>query len=216
LKLQKTIEEHEIWSSIHLDGQQLTDKDMEIILNDVIVGQQCKQISLSENKITSIGAFIIADALNTNTTLKALSIDNNHLGDIGLYSLAKTLTINNRTLSELNLGSNGITDEGIKHLVHMLRTNKTLTELHLSENDITDAGVKILTDVIQNGNTTIEKLWLSRNKLLTDSSVSYFIPMIKQSSSLKKLFIVDCSLSDKSKNQLKKVQQSKQNFDLSV
>lgn len=190
---------------------------MGIIVNDAIRNKQCEVISLAENKITSVGAFILANALNNNTTLNALLINNNDLSDIGVYYLAKTLSVNNNNnLKILNLGSNGITDEGVKHLIHMLKINKTLTDLHLSENDITHEGVKVLANVIQNDNKTIENLGLCKNKLLTDSSVADLIKMIVQSSSLKKLFVTDCAFSEKSKNNLKKAQQAKKDFDLTV
>jgi Ran GTPase-activating protein (RanGAP) involved in mRNA processing and transport len=149
--------------------------------------------------------------------LNALLINNNYLSDIGVYLLAKILSANNNNnLKILNLGSNGITDEGIKHLSHMLKTNKVLTDLYLSENNISDEGVQILANVIQNNKTTIEKLSLCGNKLLTDSSVIYLIQMIEKSSSLKQLSITDCDFSDKKKTKLIKAQQSKGNFDLSV
>ncbi|CAF0953553.1 unnamed protein product [Adineta steineri] len=111
VKIDKIIQEQEASPEILLDGIFTSDRDMEIAVNLALLFKQCKQLSLADNKITSVGALILCDALNDNTSLKELSLNNNDLSDIGIYLLCKTLTNYNSTLEKLNLASNGITDE---------------------------------------------------------------------------------------------------------
>ena len=160
---------------------------MGVVVQEAIINKQCKYLHLSSNKITSVGALILADALNDNKTLEELVLDDNRVCDDGVYSLVKTLSIKNNILKKLSLGNNGITNEGAKQLAQMIKTNKILTCLKLYQNEITDGGIQILADAIEKHNTTIEVLDLFENKLLTDLSVDSLLQMIEHTQSLKEL-----------------------------
>ncbi len=212
----KRIQQQPTYTEISLYKEDLADRDMEIVVKEAIDNKQCIGLYLGCNEITSIGASILAHSLNNKNNLKRLWLYDNQICDNGVYSLVKILSINNKILIKLDLGKNSITDEGIKHLVQMLKTNKTLTHLYLNQNEITDYGVKILTNAIQYHNTTIKLLFLSMKKLLTDLSVDYLLQMIQSNQSIKELRICDCSLSEKGKQRLKMSEQSKQNFKVYV
>ena len=194
----------------------LIDQDMEIIVKQAILNKQCKFLSLQSNKITSIGAAILADALNNNTTLETLYLDNNYISDHGVASLVNILSVHNNTLKILVLQQNRITDKGAKHLSELLKTNQTIIWLYLGENEITDEGIRLLTTAIETQNKTLEMLVLSSNKLLTDSSIDYLLPMIEHNQSLKKLWIDNCNLSEAGKQRLNTIQQSKKDFYIRV
>jgi Ran GTPase-activating protein (RanGAP) involved in mRNA processing and transport len=191
---------------------ELIDQDMEIIAEQAIYNKQCKLLSLQSNKITSIGAGILADALNNNTTLETLYLTNNYISDDGIDSLVNILSVHNNTLKTLVFQKNRITDKGAKHLAELLKTNQTIIWLYLGENDITDEGIRVLAKTIETQNNTLEMLVLSSNKLLTDASIDDLLQMIEHNQSLKKLWIDDCNLSDASKQRLNKIQQSKKDF----
>ncbi len=55
------------------------------------------------------GAAAVAERLRLNTTLTALSLASNHIGDEGLGVLAPALR-DNRTLAELSLAANDLTE----------------------------------------------------------------------------------------------------------
>jgi len=211
-KLEQKITESFIHSSICLDEMELIDQDMIIVVKQAINNKQCKFLSLQSNKITSIGASIIAEALNNNNTLETLYLGNNYISDNGIDSLVNILSTHNNTLKTLVLQKNRITDKGAKRLAQMLEVNQTLIWLYLGENEISDEGVRILSKAIENQNNTLEMLVLSSNKLLTDFSVDYLLQMIKYNQSLKKLWIDDCNLSEAGKQRLNKIQQSKKDF----
>jgi Ran GTPase-activating protein (RanGAP) involved in mRNA processing and transport len=201
---------------VDLSRQELTDEDMHIIVKEVIIKKQCKQLVLTSNKITSVGVSIVAQALNTNNTLEILELDDNQACDRGVESLVKALLMNNNILKKLGLAKNGITDEGVRHLAQMSTTNQILTQLDLCSNEISDEGVQILANAIRDHNSTIEMLWLTSNKMLTDESVDSLIHMIQYKRSLKRLWIFKCNLSEIGKERLKKVEYSKMNLKVYV
>ncbi len=214
--LKEKIHRYDDRSIVDLTSQGLTDRDMEIVVQEAMINKQCKQLQLGFNRITSIGVSILVDALKSNNTLQQLSLRNNDISDDGVRSLAKVLSINNNTLNALDLGHNRITNEGMKHLAQMIKRNRTLTDLYLPKNAISDEGVQILADAIENHNSTIEYLSLYSNKLLTDLSVDFLLQMIRNHRSLKKLDVFDCNLSETGKKRLMKAQELKTNFKVCV
>ncbi len=191
---------------------ELIDPDMVIIVKQAIINKQCKFLSLQSNKMTSIGASILAEALNDNNTLETLYLGDNYISDDGVDSLARSLSSHNHTLKTLVFQKNRITDKGAKHLAQMLEVNETLIWLYLGENEISNEGVRLLSKAIENQFNSLEMLVLSANKLLTDLSVDYLLPMIEKNQSLKKLWIDNCNLSQAGKQRLDKIQQTKKDF----
>ncbi len=200
------------YNSVCLDEMELIDQDMEIIVKEAIINKQCNFLSLQSNKITSIGASILAESLNNNTTLETLYLRDNYISDDGVESLVHILTSHPNVVKTLVLQKNKITDKGAKYLAQMLEVNQTLTWLYLGENEISNEGVRMISKAIETHNKTLEMLVLSSNKLLTDLSVDYLLSMIRNNQSLKKLWIDDCNLSNTGKQRLENVQQSKKDF----
>ncbi|CAF4658986.1 unnamed protein product, partial [Rotaria sp. Silwood2] len=156
-KLEQKIAQSYIHSSICLDNMNLVDQDMEIIIKQAIIIEQCNFISLQFNKFTSIGISIFTDAFNNNNnTLETLYLGNNHMSDDGVSFLANILSDNNYTLKTLVLQNNRITDRGARYLAQMLKVNKTLIWLYLGQNEISDEGIRILAQTIENQNHTLE------------------------------------------------------------
>ncbi len=192
-----------------MGNEKLTDRDIDIVVKQAIVNKQCQELFLGWNKITSVGASILAQAFNSSCKLETLYLSDNNVGDDGVYSLVETLSTNNNTLRILSLGNNGITDQGAKYLAQIIKTSKTLIHLWLNENNISDEGVRILINTIENYNSTLKELYLFKNKLLTDRAVDFLLQFIECNRSVKHLYIFDCNLSQASKDRLKKSEQSK-------
>jgi Ran GTPase-activating protein (RanGAP) involved in mRNA processing and transport len=199
-----------------LVNEKLTDRDMDIVVNQGIVNKQCKELFLGWNKITSVGTSILAQVFNNNCKLEALYLVDNNVSDNGVYSLVKTLSTNNNTLKILSLGKNRITDEGAKHLAEIIKINQTLIHLWLDGNNISDEGARILISTIENFNSTLEDLHLSNNKLLTDCTADFLLQFMERNTSLKNLYVFDCNFSQPSKDKLKESQQSKPKFKIYV
>lgn len=161
-------------SIVMLNCMKLYDQDIDIVVKQTLHNTQCMWLSLQYNEITSVGAAILAEALNNNRTLFTLSLLANQVSDMGVKAFAETLTDNNCTLTILDLSENGITDVGCEYLSQMLKTNRTITLLYLSSNEITDRGVRLLCETIKDRNQSLQGLCLSWNKLMTDECVDLF------------------------------------------
>jgi len=208
------IEKCQIGSEINLNEQNLTDQDMNIVVQKAIINKQCKQLLLENNKITSQGVLTIANAFNSNNNLEVLILFHNQISDLGVQHLSKSLSTNNSILKTLGLGSNDITDNGIRYLAEMIKINQSLIVLGLVFNQITDQGVRLLADAIYHSNTNLQVLHLSKNKSITDGSVNTLIEMLKRNHSLKELWMQNCNLSENAKQRLRQISRSKNNFRL--
>ena len=200
--LENSINENcQVGSALILYDQNLTDRDVEIIVKRAIINRQCSALDLTQNRITYKGASIIADTFQQNIRLKKLSLSYNHISDEGIQFLAETL-LANTTLRELNLGTIGITNQGIIYLKEMLQFNETLQKLYLFENYFDDDGMKIISDVLSKDNQTLIELSLHSNDQITDESVNSIIDLFKQSRSLQRIDIYQCDFSKGSKVKL--------------
>ena len=215
-RLENLIERCEYQSKVDLEKQNLNDEDIKIVVKEAIINKQCEKLNLNCNKVTSIGASFTAEALNNNITLKELYLTDNHLGDTGVQSLTKVLSLNNSNLSLLSLQMVDITDEGAKYIAEMLTTNTTLDRLLLGWNNISDCGVELLADALTRHNKTLQSLLLCNNKEVSDLSVNFLIEMLKHNQALRWLDMEKCNLSKKGKRKLERIAQSKKNFVLTM
>ncbi|CAF5166079.1 unnamed protein product, partial [Rotaria magnacalcarata] len=76
-------------SQVDLSEHQLQDEDIEFVVNEVIIHKRCTELHLQRNIIKPKGVSNIALALENNTTLQKLWLDNNFVSDIGVGALAK-------------------------------------------------------------------------------------------------------------------------------
>ena len=99
--------------------------------------------------------------LNINSTLCSLDLSNNHISDIVVEALTKSVIINT-TLQKVNLSQNEISDDGIYFIYNCLKINNKLCELDLSRNNITDKGAMRLAKAFH-VNNVLQKLNISKN-----------------------------------------------------
>lgn len=189
-------------SEIDLDGKQIPDHHMELISKKAINEKRCTKLRLQKNKITGKGATTLANALYNNTTLIELYLSKNTISDAGVHAFAQTLSMNNSTLRVLDLYSNHITDEGIEYLSEMLKINRTLLRLGLGSNLITDQGLRILVHSLIHSNRSLQWLSLSKNPSITDRSQSIIDELFTSKCSLKTFWLHDCTFSETVKKQL--------------
>ncbi|CAF2205890.1 unnamed protein product [Rotaria magnacalcarata] len=237
VSLENRMARYRVGSPIMLDKQKLTDSDMQIVVREAIVTKQCTRLCLQNNDITVAGMSMIAEAMRETTTLEELDLGDNHLTDTDLYPLARELSANEITsvvqwkccglakmkeidkapIKVLNLSNNNIGDEGVRHLVEVIKRKRTLTALHLNGNQISDEGVKLLANALCHPGTNLQKLYLHNNKRITDSSVDVLINMLKQNQSLKTFWLIECKLTSGGRQKIfQEADASKQNFYLNI
>ena len=94
---------------------------------------------------------MIADALHTNTELKHLGLNNNHIGDAGATELADALRCDNGTLQHLYL-----TDK-VAPAHHLAMRTTSLQTLLLAYNYVGAGGAAMIADALRT-NTTLRTL----------------------------------------------------------
>ena len=211
---------HALYSTwvINLSGKALEDRDMSSVVLHALKKKRCATLDLQNNHITSVGAKIIAQCLETNADiidLKHLNLSGNFIGDEGICDLAKALGSSESTLELLDVGSRKVTDVGAGHLAKMLKCNKTLIKLHISMSMITDQGVKELAQALHSPTNTTLKLLDLRYADITDGCIDSLINMLQNNRSLNALWLTECPrLSEAASARLQQAVKEKQNFDL--
>lgn len=87
-------------------------------------------LGLQDCQISNEGAFQLAAALCTNSTLQTLYLDCNPIGMEGAFSMSNMLQ-HNTSLEDLFLCDESIGEEGVCHLIDTLKHNQTLDQLWL-------------------------------------------------------------------------------------
>ncbi|CAF4496535.1 unnamed protein product [Rotaria sp. Silwood2] len=216
-KLNECIQRCKPQAAAYLNGSNLTQSDLKIVVQQVMIDKQCRTLFLRESKITAEGTYIISEALRDNDTLEGLFLAQNQIDDDGTKYLARALSgDNNSTLKELSLSHNGITDQGIQYLAKMLESNETLTHLWLASNKITDQGLEILCQVLLQKNKTLQVLSLEWNKFANDTNLTILVDMLKKNQSLTTLNLENCKLPKSRIEELKRLVKTKKNFELLI
>ncbi|XP_072893343.1 NACHT, LRR and PYD domains-containing protein 3-like [Hemitrygon akajei] len=111
---------------------------------------ECKiqKLELKCVGLTDSGAADLASALSTKPSLTELNLSYNELGDSGVKLVSGALRNPECKIQKLWLESVGLTDSGAEDLVSALSTNKSLTELDLRSNSLTDRSVPALRRLI--------------------------------------------------------------------
>ena len=140
-------------------------EDIEIVVKEILLRNECRKLVLKSNNITAEGAREIAEALKKNTRLEKLDLGYNKIGDNGTQYLADALSNNNRTLIKLHLQSNSITAVGARYLAEMLKNNRAIRRLGLDYNNIGDQGIQALSHTLYSNSIEMNPAsnWRVRN-----------------------------------------------------
>ena len=190
-------------SRLDLQRDKLIDSDIEHLIEEAILTKQCSMLWLKENQISSHGISMLISALNENTTLEGLSLCNNNITDDDIIPLTRQLAENKCQLNRLALTSNELTDQGADYLAQMLKTNRTLTQLWLGFNKITNDGLKLFMDVLARHNRTLHILSLAWNSSITDAGVDFIVEMLECNQTLRTFCLSNCGLTDIGKAKLR-------------
>ena len=137
------------------------------------------KLKLKNCGLTSGDATKLAEALKQNGAVTELNLWNNSIGPKGAGALAEV-----ETLEALDLGGNGIFDEGAILLASALERKETrLQKLYLQDNAIRDPGAKALARALR-VNTTLEELYLHVNSI-GDQGIMELIRANRASGTLK-------------------------------
>jgi len=136
--------------SLDLSYNHITDGGVHAI-SDILVPNHyssLKILILNKNGISNDGIQYLSDMLQTNTTLRELSLSNNEISDEGVKKLTNVLIHHNRTLKVLILSFNiFITDLSIDYLLQMFQRNQTLKRLSINNCNLSETGKMKLQEI---------------------------------------------------------------------
>ena len=138
---------------------------------------------------------ILIKGLVLNKTISQLDLSHNKISNSGARKIAKFL-LSTQVLTHLDLGDNQIAYEGSRYLAQALKVNKILKDLSLKLNRLDDkAGSKLCIDLLNNS-SNLERISLSSNSLglMFCESLAEFLNLNK---SIRKLDI-SCNFIDDS------------------
>ncbi|KAM9997287.1 hypothetical protein ACTFIZ_006649 [Dictyostelium cf. discoideum] len=155
---------------------------------------QMKSLIMKGCDIEGWGALSLADTLAINKSLKELDLGSNQFGDAGAITLASKLN-SHPSLSILDLSSNLISTEGFDKILFSIQSNTTLTNLNLSRNQL-DLSIPLtyLTSSLA-FNYTLTSLNLSESNL-QNSHFEQISIALQSNKKLKKLNLSKNNLSD--------------------
>lgn len=174
-------------------------------------GNNLQQLDLEYNFISDEGCIAIAQALlhehSTSSSLKRLNLFGCCIREDGAKAMAIVLEQSKLhhnvgiSLKHLDLGNNGIGNEGCSALANALCTNQTLTSLRLDNCAISEDGFQSLARAIKhNKNTTnpsqtrLEQLDVSYNWMGNDGAISMAKALRKNNRYLRVFHITGCNI----------------------
>lgn len=127
--------------------------------NDTLV-----YFKLYTNKIDKIAGIAFADMLAVNNTLVSLELVDCGIDDSTFKAIANELCVGNRSLMQLNLSNNMISNAGAKALGKVLKVNDIITTVSLAANSITvDGGTALVRALTLN--YTLCDLFIEQNNI---------------------------------------------------
>lgn len=202
-KVENLISNCKLNTWIDLSNQQLTSRDMDMVVERAIIKKQCKTLDLGMNAITADGASKLCRGISISHTLERLYLSDNQVSDDGVRVLAPS--VQNSSLIVLGLSKNNISNQSIDYLAQMLEINRRLAVLGLEDNCIGDKGVETLADVLKKKNFRLQHLLIAGNKEITDSSVKHLVDMLQYNKSLTRLDLRNCGLSTRGKAEIQQM-----------
>ncbi|XP_051865129.1 ribonuclease inhibitor-like [Pristis pectinata] len=123
---------------------------------------EIQRLVLDHVGLTDSAAEFLASALSTQLSLTELDLTGNSLGDSGVKLLSAALSNPECNIQRLELYNVGLRDAGAEDLVSALSTNRSLTELEMSFNSLTDVCVPALRRLILTL-PSLQRIWLMGN-----------------------------------------------------
>ena len=134
-----------------LSNNNIDDKCSKLLFPSLQDNKVLELLDLSNNCISNEGILFGELFFIDNRTMTTLIFDNNILGPIGIFSLCSFLRKNQKVnINIIDFGYNGITKEGVAHLVNYIKNNKNkIIKLYLGGNYLCDNGVEILSKIFK-------------------------------------------------------------------
>ncbi|EFB26023.1 hypothetical protein PANDA_021319, partial [Ailuropoda melanoleuca] len=135
----------------------------------------------------------LSDALLENKSLTHLNLRRNNLGDEGVKFLCKALSRPDCSLQSLDLSCCSLSPEGCQELANALRHNRNMKILDVGNNGVQDDGVKHLCEVLKDPSCALNTLGLEKCNL-TPACCQHLSSVLGSSKSLVNLNLLQNDL----------------------
>lgn len=184
-QLAKALESDASLENLYLSGNEIGPTGAQALAQALTKNTHLRSLHLSGNNIGEEGARFLADGIAGNTALRALYLGTNGIGVAGMQSLAAALT-HNKSLEELTLGQNKVGSAGVLHLASAFATGHTvLSTLELGKNGVDQEGAIALARSLCGANR-LQNLYMDHNPL-GDVGASAFGALLAQNTELRVL-----------------------------
>lgn len=140
---------------LDLSGNALGRNAISAIGEMLVINQTLEKVNISKNDLTDHDVEVMLNCLHRKNGLKDLDLSNNILCDQSATRLSNVLE-KNFVLEKLSVASNQLEATGLKAMQPGLRKNKTLLTLNISWNYLHDAGAEILGEIIAENRSLTE------------------------------------------------------------
>lgn len=184
-QLAKALETNTSLESLYLSGNEIGPAGARALAQALIKNTHLRSLHLSGNNIGEEGARFLADGIAGNTALRALYLGTNGIGAAGMQSLATALT-QNKSMEELTLGQNKGGSAGVRHLASAFATGHVaLSTIELGKNGVDQEGAIALARSLC-GVNRLQNLYMDHNPL-GDVGASAFGALLAQNTELRVL-----------------------------
>ncbi len=144
----KALEVNTTLTELGLDCNQINDADSELLASSLSKNKTLKTLHLGFNVFTEAGVVRVVRAAKQANSLNALDLASSNFGDMAAIELASFLRLKTPSLVEVDLGVNGISNEGAYELATALALNSTLEKLNVSYNRFGHRGELVLKEAV--------------------------------------------------------------------
>ncbi|XP_021361363.1 leucine-rich repeat-containing protein 74A-like isoform X2 [Mizuhopecten yessoensis] len=192
---------------LKLEGNNIEHTEVKTIVK-VMQSVRLQELYLGHNSLGYQGFSALASAIETNTTLRILDLQWNHIRRDSAKQVCKAIAAN-KGLRTLNLAWNGLGKEGCIALCRSLPKNVTLQELDLNSNRIDTTSLRFLLHGLVH-NTCLKCVRIGRNPLTTDGAKAILRALQSSKKSvIQDLILEDVSVDDEFMTLLTKLQETK-------
>jgi len=163
--------------------------DMNLIANQFAAKLQFEKVSISNEPINGVKAQVLYQMLAAeDSMITELRLVGNDLTRSTLSGIAKAIA-NNRTLTALQISSNGVDDECARVFGDCLQCNVGLRMFSLRDNFVSDLGAKYLGGSLK-VNQTLESLSLRGNNI-SNTGIELLIESLETNKTLNSMILYD-------------------------
>lgn len=182
--LQKT---NQSLTYLNLADNQITCEGANKIAEVIRKCKTLRELFLSNNKIANDGARQIAAALKTRKNFQTIDIDNNKFSGQAILELFSIMPV-----GKLNLVKQKLSDEEARSMSQTISMNKSLSQIYLSHNELTEVGLGYFADALAQ-NRSLTDIYITHNDL-SGTNGQRLLSTLKQKQYLKTVALNNCKV----------------------